>query len=71
MTRSTLRAIGAAMLCVVLAACGSETVPTAPTAPTSTQLTVRGTTTGLLGQGLELTLNGAVPIVPSGNGSFE
>jgi hypothetical protein len=74
MTRSTLRAIGAAMLCVVLAACGSETAPTAPaapTAPTSTQLTVRGTTSGLLGQGLGLTLNGAVPIVPSGNGSFE
>ena len=74
MTRSTLRAIGAAMLCVVLAACGSETAPTAPTAPaapTSTQLTVRGTTSGLLGQGLELTLNGAIPIAPSDNGSFE
>lgn len=71
MTRSTLRAIGAAMLCVVLAACGSETVPTAPAAPTSTQLTVRGTTSGLLGQGLELTLNGAIPIAPSDNGSFE
>jgi hypothetical protein len=77
MTRSTLRAIGAAVLSAVLAACGSETAPmatttpTTPTAPTSTQLTVRGAASGLLGQGLELTLNGAISIAPSDNGSFE
>jgi len=75
MTRSTLRAIGAAVLCAALTACGGESVLTVPTvattAPTTTQLTVRGTVSGLLGQDLELTLNGAVPIAVSGNGSFQ
>ena len=75
MTRSTLRAIGAAVLCATLAACGGETMSTvstvAATAATSTQLTVRGTVSGLLGQDLELTLNGAIPIAASGNGSFQ
>jgi trimeric autotransporter adhesin len=75
MTRSTLRAIGAAVLCAALTACGGESVPTVPTvattAPTTTQLTVRGTVSGLLGQDLELTLNGAIPIAASGNGSFQ
>ena len=75
MTRSTLRAIGAAVLCAALTACGGESVLTVPTvattAPTTTQLTVRGTVSGLLGQDLELTLNGAIPIAVSGNGSFQ
>jgi hypothetical protein len=76
MKRSTRRTLVGTAICLALAACGDGdggvvassgggSVAIAPTTP------VRVTVAGLVGLGLEVSLNGAAPVAPTGNGSFE
>jgi hypothetical protein len=66
MKTSALRTLASIATCLALAACGGgDGVATASTTP------VRVTVAGLVGLGLEVSLNGAAPVAPTGNGNFD
>lgn len=74
MNRSILHTLASTAVCVALAACGvgGDTADSGVTAvPTASPTPARVTVSGLVGQGLELSLNGGAAVAPAGNGSFE
>jgi hypothetical protein len=71
MKRSTLRTVASTALCLALAACGGVGDTGVTGGPTASPTPVRVTVSGLVGQGLELSLNGGAAVAPAGNGNFE